>query len=134
MGLLSKDALVSAAVTLPTERVYVPELGDGAFVIVRGLTATQRDAYEKATWVQRGRKRVLVDNVRAKLIVKCLVDEDGNLQYTDADAPAIGKLRADVLERVFDACRRTSGMSEEALEEKKADSETAAAGSDQPSS
>jgi hypothetical protein len=124
VSLLNKDALLASAATLPVERVEVPEIADGAYVLVRGLTGTQRDAYEKSMWVQKGRKSVRADNLRAKLIVKCLVDDQGNLQYSDADIAVIGRLRADVLERVFDACRRLSGMTDEEREEKKDDSET----------
>lgn len=125
MGLLSKESLLVAGVAanLPRERVDVPELGEGSYVNVRGLTGAQRDAFEKSSWLQRGKKRVVADNVRAKLVVKCLVDDDGVLQYTDADVQAIGQLRADVLERIFDACRRLSGMTDEDLEEKKEPSE-----------
>ncbi len=123
MGLLSKEAFTAGGLDLPSERVEVPELGADNYVIVKGLTGAQRDAYEKAMWITRGGKRVLSDNVRAKLIAKCLVDETGARQYTDEDATAIGKIRGDVLERIFDACRRVSGMSDEALEEKKERSE-----------
>lgn len=119
MGLLSKEAFTSGGLDLPTERVEVPELGSDNYVIVKGLTGAQRDAYEKAMWITRGGKRILADNVRAKLIVKCLVDETGTRMYQDSDAEAVGKVRGDVLERIFDACRRVSGMSDEALEEKK---------------
>jgi hypothetical protein len=122
VSLLSKDALLAAS--LPVERIEVPEIAVGAYVLVRGLTGTQRDAYEKSMWVQKGRKSVRSDNLRAKLIVKCLVDDQGNLQYADADIAVIGRLRADVLERVFDACRRLSGMTDEERDEKKDDSET----------
>jgi hypothetical protein len=72
------------------ERAEVPEIAVGAYVLVRGLTGTQRDAYEKSMWVQKGRKSVRSDNLRAKLIVKCLVDDQGNLQYADADIAVIG--------------------------------------------
>lgn len=133
MSLLGKDALLSAAATLPTERVEVPELGAGSYVVVRGLTGSQRDAFEKGLWIQKGSKRVMTDNVRAKLLVKCLVDDAGALQYTDAHVSAIGNLRADVLERIFDACRRVSGMTEVDLEEKK-DPSDPAAGSASPTS
>lgn len=133
MSLLNKDALLAAAATLPIERVDVPELGAGCFVIARGLTGTQRDAYEKAMWLQRGNKRVMADNARAKLIVKCLVDESGRLQYDDSHINAIGALRADLLERIFDACRRVSGMAESETEEKK-DPSAPEAGSVSPSS
>ena len=119
MSLLNREALAGLVASLPTERVEVPELGDGLYVLVRGLSGTQRDAYEKASWITRNGKRTLADNVRAKLLVKCLVDDAGALQYTDADAADLGRVRADVLERIFDVCRKLSGMTETDLEEKK---------------
>ncbi len=123
MGLLNKDGLLATTVAgLPTKKVETPELGADTYVIVRGLTGSQRDAYEKACYKTVRGQRVLSDNVRAKLVVRCLVDDAGTLQYADSDVEAIGKLRADVLERIFDACRQMSGMVEGDLDEKKGDS------------
>ena len=134
MTLLSKEQLLAAttAEQLPRETVDIPELG-GA-VIVLGMTGAQRDAWERSLVVGRGKRRdVNTDNVRAKLAVRCLVNEQGQRLFTDGDAPALGNLRVDVLNRIYEAAQRVCGVSDEDIDELKKSSE-AGAGSDLPTS
>lgn len=129
MGLLSKDALVAAATSnaLPTERVEVPELGEGQYVIVRGMSGAQRDSWERSLVVGRGKRRdVNTENIRARLAVRCLVDDKGERLFTDAEASVVGGLRVDVLQRIFEAAQRLSGVSDDDVDELKKASEMAA--------
>lgn len=133
MGILSKDAIFAAADT-PTETVHVEEWGGD--VIVRGLTAAGRDAFEasiqKREKDKRGKERVKTDltNFRAKLVVLCLVDEAGNRLLSNDDAVALGNKSAAAVNQVFDVARRLSGMSQEDVEEMEGNSdETDADGS-----
>lgn len=131
MGLLGKDALLQAASSaqLPREQVNVPELG--GFVIVQGMSGAQRDAWERSLVVmRRGQRRdINVENIRARLAVRCLIDEDGRRLFDDTDAGALGNLRADVLQRIFETAQKLSGVSDGDIDELKKSSETAA-GSD----
>ena len=134
MNLLSKEALLAAAtaVHLPTETVDIPELG-GA-VIVRGMTGTQRDAWERSLIIGRGKHRdVNTDNVRARLVARCLVNAAGERLLTDGEASALGNLRVDVLNRLYEVAQRLCGVSDGDIDELKKSSETAA-GSDSPTS
>lgn len=97
------------------EDVDVPEWG--GTVRVRGMSGTERDAYEASIIEQRGNDRkVNLANARAKLVVRCLVDENGALLFTPDDVRVLGRKSAKALERVFDAARRASGMSEADIE------------------
>lgn len=97
------------------EDVDVPEWG--GTVRVRGMSGTERDAYEASILEQRGNDRkVNLANARAKLVVRCLVDENGALLFTPDDVRVLGRKSAKALERVFDAARRASGMTEADIE------------------
>jgi hypothetical protein len=105
-----------AAVALPTETVPVPELG--GVVTVRGLSAADRDAFEKSMWVKKGKTRDLnMANIRARLVALCVVDEQGERMFQDADVDALGQVRADVIDRLFGVSQRLSGLGDTDVEE-----------------
>lgn len=117
--LLTRDAILTA-VDLQQEEVQVPEWG-GA-VMVRGLSGTDRDAFEQdIVRMKRSGKSTTTEmdlhNVRAKLCVRCIVDENGERLFDDADMEALGRKSATALQRVFDAAQRLSGLSDQDVEE-----------------
>lgn len=113
--LLTKERLL-AATAVPEERVIIPELGCTA--IVRGLTGDQRDDFEAGLVQGRGRRRdVNMKNLRGKLVARTVVDESGQRLFTDAEAVQLGTVRADVLNRLFTAAQRLSGLSQEDVDE-----------------
>ena len=100
---------------VPSESVVVPVLGP---VMVRGMTGTERDAFEASLIKGRGRNReVNLANMRAKLIAFCAVDDEGVRLWSDADAEELGKGRADVLNRLYNVAARLSGITDEDAEE-----------------
>ena len=125
---LSRDGIL-AAKDMETEDVDVPAWGGR--VRVRGMTGSERDAFEAALLNNKGQadKRYLL-NFRAKLVVLCVVDEEGNRLFADADVGLLGKKSASAIELVFDVARRLSGMSQADVEEMEANlSETPGDGS-----
>lgn len=103
----------------PIEAVEIEGHGK---IFVKGLDAEQRDAYEQ-TLVETspdGRTRVkrVQRNVRASLVVRCLVDESGERLFSDKDTEKIGKVDGAVINQLWDVARRLSGMevSEEQVE------------------
>jgi hypothetical protein len=54
-----------------------------------------------------------VTNARAKLLVRVLVTESGTRIFGDRDAPDLGKKSSLVINRLYEAAARLSGMSEE---------------------
>jgi len=125
---LSRDSIL-AVDDIPIEKVHVPEWGDE--VIVRGLTGEERDAYEASRRQIRNvgkpnQELVLIqDNARASLLVKCLIDENGERLFTDRDASALGAKNGRVIDRLYDVATRLSGMSDEAAEEIEGNSDRA---------
>lgn len=115
MKLLSKD-LILRAEDMKTEHVSVPEWGGE--VIVRCLTGVERDEFEATIMERRGRQTVMnVANARAKLIVKCIIDEDGRRLFHDGDADALGRKNAAAVDRIYQVAARLAGLTDEDIEE-----------------
>ena len=113
---LSKDDILKAADNAP-EEVNVPEWG--GTVLVRGMTGKERDAFELSLMTpgRGGRREVNPVNVRAKLVSRCVVDDDGNRLFTDGDAAELGEKSAAAVNRIYDVAARLSGMAEGEQEE-----------------
>jgi hypothetical protein len=117
MAFATRDQLLTL-VTLPREIVAAPELGAGVEVIVQGMSGAQRDQWEASLIVGKGRKRdVSTANIRAKLVAQCCVSEDGRRLFSDEDAEELGRIRVDVLNRLWNVAQRLSGVTEEDAEE-----------------
>ena len=111
--MLNKDQILSQT-KLPMERVEA----FGGEVCVRALTGAERDAFEAGCVVQRGKKTERnMANLRARLVVLALCDEDGKRIFADSDAEAVGKLNASDLDKVFGVASRLSGLTEKDQEE-----------------
>lgn len=109
-------AAILAIPDVLTEELYVPEWS--TWLRVRGLSGKERDAYEMSITVGRGRNQEInTRNARAKLVVRCVIDGEDKRLFTDADVVALGEKSAAALQRVFDLCRKLSGLSDEDMEE-----------------
>lgn len=116
--LLTREAILSAE-DLGTDRVEVPEWGGHLFV--RGLTGTERDAFEQDIISVNSKgpknKQRRIENLRAQLVVKAACTEDGTPIFTGADVVALGKKSAAALDRVYSAASELSGLSAKDEEE-----------------
>ena len=102
---------VRKARDLKTEDVFVEEW-DG-FITLKALSAKERDAFESSFMVQKGKKREFVNaNIRAKLVVKCAIDEMQNRLWSDDDAGWLGDKNASAVNRLYEAAARLSGITE----------------------
>lgn len=112
MALLNKDQIL-AADDLPSEDVDMSDIpGWDGEVRVRALTGAERDKFEASLITQRGNSvKKNLDNMRARLVALCLVDEAGERLLTDADAVLLGMKSAAALDRLFDVAQRLSGLS-----------------------
>lgn len=112
-----REAILGAT-SPPTEAVDLRPMLD-LTVQVRGMTGSERDAFEASCIEGRGKKRDLnMKNLRAKMVAFCCVDEQGHRVFSDgADVLALGAVRADVVDRLFGVAQRLSGMREEDADE-----------------
>jgi len=127
---LSRDDLLKADDNAP-EEVDLSDLpGYHGSVLIRGMTGKERDAFETSLMrpAGGGRREVDTANMRARLVAKCAVDDDGNRLLTDADATELGEKSGAAIRRMFDVAARLSGMSDEDQEELTRDFALAAGG------
>jgi len=105
------------------EVIEIPEWGpkDGppAVVRIRGLTGSERDAWEESMLRDngRGRRTTVWTNARAKLAALCIVDGNGERVFSDRDAIALGMKSAAALQRIWDKCQHLSGLTNEDVDE-----------------
>jgi hypothetical protein len=105
---LSKDAILSADDS-KIETVNVPEWG--GTVCVRGLKGWERDRFDQ--WGSEAREKKDLTHWRAKLVSLCLCDEAGkSLDFSPDEMVALSGKCAEPLNRVFDAARRMSGLTQ----------------------
>jgi len=125
--MLSRDDILKAD-DLQTRDVDVPDWG--GTVRVRALSGKERDAYEASCMIERpavgadGKRirgqlemhRSLL-NIRAKLVVRAVIGEDGQRLFKDTDAAALGEKSGAVLDKLFDVAAELSGLTAEDVEE-----------------
>lgn len=95
----------------------IVDLGEHGKVTMRGLTAKERDDYEQGLieFGPNGQTRVKThqENPRATLVVRCLVDDEGERLFADDEVDVVGRLDSSVISQLWDVARRLSGMGTE---------------------
>jgi len=122
---LATKAGIIAVDDLQHEYVAVPEWN--MRVLVWGLTATEREAWELSTMkvvdqedVDNVRKKTYeaeMEDFRLKLLVRCIRDEAGERIFGDDEIAALGAKNAAVIERLHDVARRLSGITDKDVDE-----------------
>lgn len=128
--ILSREDLLEAArkaADIPRESLHVPELGGDVWV--RGMSGRERDRFEEALRIRKGRRAGQTNllNYRAKLAVQCLMNAEGERLMTDADADALGQLPVGVLDRIAQKVNELSGRDAEEMDDLGNDSGSPAA-------
>lgn len=127
---MSRDEILGQDDIKPVP-VTVPEWNDQV-VLIKGMTGAERDEFEARN--QRNGEQNL-KNVRARFLVRCIVNENGTRIFADQDAAALGKKSSAALNRLWEAANGANGTSAEAQEEMEGNSGTDGmeGGSDSPS-
>lgn len=124
---LSREDIL-AVQDIQREEVPVPEwkIKNVDLVLVQGLSGKERDELEASMIVGKGKNaNVNLKNLRAKVVARSIVGEDGKRIFTDADIPALSEKSAIALNRVYEVAQRLSGITQEDVEELTKNSETA---------
>ncbi len=103
--MISRDQLL--APKLERKSVACPELGGDVFV--QSMTSADRDSFDAEQHAVKDTPDVF-KNFRARLVVRCIVDEAGNRVLSDQDAETFGRQNARVVDRIFDVARELSGI------------------------
>lgn len=119
MAVLTRDQILAASGKRTYKYVEVPEW-DGS-VRIRSLTGKERDKFERDAAGDAGRggkKKSTVENLRAKLVALCAVDEDGRVLFASSyEVDQLGELPVAGLQRVFNACMALNGISDDDVED-----------------
>lgn len=122
MAMLSREDIERNS-QLKTQIIHIPEWnGD---VMIRELTGEQRDRYENSitgnelTRVgEKVSQRLSLHNVRARLVSMCLIDPEKQTPlYSEKEIGLLGNKSAAALDRLFDACQKLSGITDEDMQE-----------------
>ena len=105
--ILNRDQILGAT-DFNFVEVDVPEWGGS--VRLRGLSAAERDEFEASLGVTQD-----LTNMRARLVVNCLVDETGNRLFKSSEAKELGKKSGTIINRLFEEVRKLSGMTDNDL-------------------
>ena len=98
----------------PKELVPLPEIGGDGWVAA--MRPVDRDSFERSNAELGSDTFAFLDNARARLLVRCLVDENGERLFTDADAAELGKTWCAPLDKLFEVAKRLNGFSTGAME------------------
>lgn len=116
-------AAILAVPDITTEDVEVPEWG--TWLRVRGITARERDEWEASCLTGKGKNReVSIRNLRAKLVVLSVVDEQDRRIFRDADVVALGDKSSAAVDRIYDVASRLAGVTDSDVEELTKNSES----------
>ncbi|MCG8430382.1 MAG: phage tail assembly chaperone [Candidatus Omnitrophica bacterium] len=115
MALLTRDDILQVS-DLDRKVINVPEWnGD---VMVRTMTGAERDNFEQSLFDQKGKStKANMDNLRAKLLAKCLVNEEGSKLFSEKDIGKLGEKSAKVLDRLYTIARDMNGIGADDEEE-----------------
>lgn len=111
--MLSKKQILEAP-DLPEQVVKTPEWGKGGEVTVKGMTGTQRDAFESSI-ITDG--KIDMRNMRAKLVAASVIDDKGELMFDEDDLIPLGRKSAAVLDHIYAVAQKLSGITDADIEE-----------------
>lgn len=99
------------------EVVAVPQWG-GKKVRLKMMTAAERDAFEASTVeTKRGRQKPNLDNLRARLVARCLVNSAGERIFQSGDVVRLGRKSAQAIDFLFQKCQDLNGFTEKDIED-----------------
>ena len=81
----------------------------GEECFVKAWTARERDAWE-SNQAELNKVGKALDNFRAVIVAKSLVDADNNLIFTPEDAIELGKMAASEIVKVYSVCQELHGL------------------------
>jgi len=113
MTVLTRSQILEANDFPEAVRVPVPEWGGD--VLIRSMSASDRDMYEQdlvAARVGDKSSGMKITNVRARLLAFVIVDEEGNLLFSEEDIQALGKKSIVAVDRVFAEAQKMNALTQ----------------------
>ena len=87
-------------------------------ITIRGLTAGERDSFETSLFDGSKKRQISnAENIRAKLVVRCAVNSEGNRLFSDDDVVKLAKKSGAAVDRLFDVAQELSGLTNRDVKE-----------------
>lgn len=86
-------------------------------LFVRTMTGAERDAFEYQCFANKDNPAALSQNIRARIVAICLVDENGERVFSDSHIEALGRKAAKELDTAYEAAATLNGLREKDIEE-----------------
>lgn len=120
MAILTKEQIRDFN-DLKKQEVQVEAWGNGT-IIVREPTSKERDDYEQGLLVAKrvGKSMEVTPNftnAKAKLVVKCAINDDGTRMFKDSDAEWLGDKSANAIAQIVEVIERLGRMSQKDIDE-----------------
>lgn len=96
---------ILGATDAPATAIEVTEWG--TTVYLRTMTGTDREAWEMSAFKDG---KAVMEQFRAKLLARCIVDNKGERVFSDADIPALSAKSGAVLSRLYDTAAKLNGL------------------------
>lgn len=131
MGFLTREQILHSN-PRSYKDVRAPELG--GTIRVQSLTGKEFEDYQatnRGKPDKNGNVPTIFAGSVARLLVRCIVDQEGKRIFGDDDAPALAEANAAALNRLFRAACKLNGIGESEMEEMVKNSEPAQ-NSDEP--
>jgi len=117
MALLTKDQILKSD---RKKSVDVDVKEWGGTVRLQELSASDRDLWENESFVLNAEgtgAKFNPKHARARLVVRCLVDDQGRRMFSDDEVAAIGSLSASTIQKLFNAARKLNAISDGDIKE-----------------
>lgn len=112
MTLLKKEQILAAKDSRYRD-IEVPEWG--GTVRIQSMSGFARDRFEASIIGNNGGTNTT--NIRAKLAAATIIDENGELLFTEADIAKLGKKSCAALDRIFEAAQELNKFSDKDIED-----------------
>lgn len=105
MAILTREQILES-IDLKTKTLDVQEWGGE--VIIQTISAAARDKFEASLIGKNGGHKL--ENHRAKFCALCIVDDKGQLLFSEKDLIALGKKSCAALDMIYDAAEKLNHM------------------------
>jgi hypothetical protein len=126
MAVMTREQILATPKAQRTE-IDLSDIPGWGVVLVKDLTALERDRIEQSCVTERlvvgknGKRKLkqemTMENLRAKFVAACVVDEEGERLFSEADVQALGALNAKAIDRIVTVIQERNGLRNEDFEE-----------------
>ena len=112
MTLMTRDQLLQ-----PAKRRFREVEVNGGTVRIRSITEKERSEWELGGLDRKGKvARNGLLSIKCRLIVLCVVDEDGNPVFRESDVPKLMEQDSVVTDTIATACQEHCGITDSDIE------------------